>query len=208
MKVKLGKLIWYLLNLSSISDDFAWNWNCLWTKTKVFLVFFWLRAVLYSWNFCFLLNQIRKIARSRHVNILCSSQPGSNPHFLFGKPKERIPTSINAPATPDPQNLISLQLKVFSVREEMLSVTNQTVRTLQRDNSNKFDSQQSEGSGQASWHHMIISQNFPRTEMDFHQTNWHFKHVDAQNLQGQTKITFRKTLYSVSVVARRQPPLQ
>ena len=121
---------------------------------------------------------------------------------------ERIPTSINAPATPDPQNLISLQLKVFSVREEMLSVTNQTVRTLQRDNSNKFDSQQSEGSGQASWHHMIISQNFPRNEMDFHKTNWHFKHVDAQNLQGQTKTTLRKTLYSVSVVARRQPPLQ
>ena len=106
------------------------------------------------------------------------------------------------------KNLISLQLKVFFMSEEMLSVTNQTVRTLQRDNSNKFDSQQSEGSGQASWHHMIISQNFPRTEMDFHQTNWHFKHVDAQNLQGQTKTTLRKTLYSVSVVARRQPPLQ
>ena len=74
------------------------------------------------------------------------------------KKSERIPTSL-ATNTSSAKSHFTPAKKVLSLSEEMLSVTNQMVRTLQRDNSNKFDSQQSEGSGPASWQHTTLIDN-------------------------------------------------
>ena len=62
--------------------------------------------------------------------------------FFSMKKSERIPTSL-ATNTSSAKSHFTPAKKVLSLSEEMLSVTNQMVRTLQRDNSNKFDSQQS-----------------------------------------------------------------